>query len=80
MNARNSSSYTIVRHSNQIADGDRLMDDQYLQEIGPMMSTIHSNFARLYDVNAQDQFSMEIEYKITAEGSLAIKQARPWVY
>ena len=80
LNARNSSNYTVVRHSNQIADGERLMGDQYLQEIGPMMSTIHSSFARLYGVTVQEQFSMEIEYKITAEGRLAIKQARPWVY
>ena len=80
LNARNSSNYTVVRHSNQIADGERLMDDRYLQEIGPMMSTIHSSFARLYGVTAQEPFSMEIEYKITAVGRLVIKQARPWVY
>ena len=33
----------------------------------------------LYDVVGAEGFAMDIEYKVTAEGQLIIKQARPWV-
>ena len=41
---------------------------------------IHTRFAALYDVGAEDEFAMEVEFKVTAANALAIKQARPWVY
>jgi len=44
------------------------------------MSTIHNRFGLLYGVTAQEEFAMEIEFKITEAGTLAIKQARPWVF
>jgi hypothetical protein len=33
----------------------------------------------LYDVEGAEGFSMDIEYKVTSEDQLVIKQARPWV-
>ena len=41
---------------------------------------IHNHFKTLYDPQADDPFAMEIEFKITSEDILAIKQARPWVF
>ncbi len=39
-----------------------------------------SEFRGLYGVRPSEAFAMEIEYKITSDGVLAIKQARPWVF
>jgi hypothetical protein len=45
------------------------------------LGKIHSRFAKLYGKSLDDKkFAMEIEYKVSKNGVLAIKQARPWVY
>ena len=44
------------------------------------LTTIHDSFKALYDPGANEPFAMEIEFKITSENILAIKQARPWVF
>ncbi len=41
---------------------------------------IHDHFAGLYDPGPDEPFAMEIEFKITSDNILAIKQARPWVF
>ena len=43
------------------------------------LSVIHDEFAILYDVEGIEGFGMDIEYKVTADDQLVIKQARPWV-
>ena len=43
------------------------------------LSVIHDEFAVLYDVEGIEGFGMDIEYKVTANNQLVIKQARPWV-
>ena len=80
VNARNSNNFTLVRPSNQVPDGQRLLSSQYLEALRAMLNTIHGRFGQLYSVSADEDFAMEIEYKITAEGNLAVKQARPWVF
>ena len=44
------------------------------------LQEIHNHFKGLYNPAAGDPFAMEIEFKITSENKLAIKQARPWVF
>ena len=46
-------------------------------ELRGYMNTLHSRFRTLYGGN--NEFAMEIEFKITAAGDIIIKQARPWV-
>ena len=41
---------------------------------------IHEDFKELYKPCSGEPFAMEIEFKITSENILAIKQARPWVF
>ena len=55
------------------------MDDEYLNQMRDYLTVIHDEFAILYDVTGQEDFAMDIEYKVTAQNQLAIKQARPWV-
>lgn len=74
------SGYTVVRHSNLVESEELLLSEQQLAEMRRYLSVIHNEFRRLYDAFSGDDFAMEVEYKITDEGRLVIKQARPWVF
>lgn len=61
----------IRRESSQ--DEIRLLTDYLVN--------IHNHFSSVYDVGCGDNtdFAMEVELKIVYDGSLVVKQARPWV-
>ena len=80
IDARDGRSYTVVSFSNLVAEGEQLLSPQHLEELRSMLSTIHIRFGTLYGVAADEEFAMEVEFKITSQGALAIKQARPWVF
>ena len=69
-----------MRKSNRSSANGRLLSDEHLDELRNRLARIHGRFRKLYDKTEDDLFAMEIEFKITKEGRLAIKQARPWVY
>ena len=71
--------YIVVQRSNLSPHGERIMDDAYLAAMRTYLSVIHDEFAALYGAEGDPNFAMDIEYKITSNGQLAIKQARPWV-
>lgn len=71
--------YLVLRLSNLVNPGELVMDQVYLDQMRDYLTVIHDEFAVLYDVVGAEGFGMDIEYKVTAEGQLAIKQARPWV-
>ena len=73
------SSEVLVR-SNQVEPDRLLMTDAQIQQLRSHLGTIHDDFKALYAPAADERFAMEIEFKITAEDVLAIKQARPWVF
>ena len=72
--------YTIVGRSNQIGDDEQILTSAQLRELRLMLRIVNRGFRTLYDRSSPDEFAMEMEFKITAEGSISIKQARPWVY
>ncbi len=72
--------YTIVATSNQVAAGELLMSTAQINQLRGHLNVIHDHFAGLYNPAAGEPFAMEIEFKITSEIKLAIKQARPWVF
>ena len=71
--------YILVQRSNLAPGGEPIMDDEHLADMRTYFTVIHEEFARLYRAMGNPTFAMDIEYKITAEGQLSIKQARPWV-
>ena len=75
-----SGSYGVLAISNQVEPGQLLMSDEQLSQLGRHLEVIHDHFERLYDPAPGARFAMEIEFKITSENILAIKQARPWVF
>jgi hypothetical protein len=80
LSARADGGYTIVRRSNQVPGGRQLLSDAHLAQMRDHLGRIHAAFATLYGTRPGERFAMEIEYKVTAEGQLVIKQARPWVF
>ena len=71
--------YLVLRLSNLVNPGELVMDQQYLDQMRDFLTVIHDEFAILYDVVGAEGFGMDIEYKVTAQDQLIIKQARPWV-
>ena len=69
--------HDVVRHA---VKGKTLLSNEHLQELRERLARIHGRFRDLYGKSDSDPFAMEIEFKVTQEGKLTIKQARPWVF
>ena len=72
--------YTVLATSNQMQLGQLLMSDAQMDQLRRHLELIHDEFAELYGIEADEPFAMEIEFKITSDDILSIKQARPWVF
>ena len=72
--------YLAIRTSNQKPPGQLIMSDGQLDQLTRHLTVIHEKFAELYNPGPDEDFAMEIEFKITSDNVLAIKQARPWVF
>ena len=77
---RGHDTYIVLSTSNLVEPGELLMSDAQLTQLRDYLTTIHDHFKGLYNPGPNDPFAMEIEFKITSEDVLAIKQARPWVF
>ena len=73
-------SYFVLVTSNLVEPGELLMSDAQLIQLRDHLTVIHDHFEGLYNPGPGEPFAMEIEFKITSEDILAIKQARPWVF
>ena len=72
--------YTVLATSNQMQRGQLLMSDAQMDQLRRHLELIHDEFAELYGIEGDEPFAMEIEFKITSDDILSIKQARPWVF
>lgn len=70
--------FVVINPSNQVAPDSLILQKNHLGQLREWLGVIHREFQKLYKAEAEPNFAMEIEYKITAEGQLSIKQARPW--
>ncbi len=70
----------VMRRSNHVKDG-LILSPEHLDQLREALGIIHNRFAKLYgySYDARD-FAMELEFKVTRERKLSIKQARPWVF
>ena len=74
-----SKNYRIVSTSNRSTSNKRILTDKYLRELNLYLGTIHNKFSDLYTTTSEAKdFAMEIEFKVTEDGMILIKQARPW--
>ena len=71
---------TVLARSNLAPLNHLLMTDAEMIQLRNNLRTIHDHFKTLYNPGLGIGFAMEIEFKITAQNKLAIKQARPWVF
>ena len=70
----------VLARSNLVEPGELLMTEGQVKQLRSRLSKIHSHFKKLYQPASGEKFAMEIEFKITSDDVLAIKQARPWVF
>jgi len=69
-----------IRHSNKTENGENVLSDQHVQELISAMADIQNHFRRVYQIAQNNlSFAMDIEFKVTQEHQLQIKQARPWI-
>lgn len=67
-----------IRFSNQLPTGETVLTKAQVLELVDALKQLNSHFRSLYRPVPSD-FAMEVEFKITEDGNLVIKQARPWV-
>ncbi len=72
--------FVVLALSNLAPPGELLMSESQLDQLRRHLSTIHDHFQSLYGPAPGERFAMEIEFKITKDDVLSIKQARPWVF
>lgn len=78
-NSTSPDDYILVRRSNLAPNNTTILQGDYLNQIRAYLNVIHQEFEMRYYAVGNETFAMEIEYKITRDGQLIIKQARPWV-
>ena len=70
----------FLASSNQTAEGKQIMSNEHLLQLRNHLDAIHEHFETLYNPAPDEPFAIEVEFKITADNVLAIKQVRPWIF
>ena len=66
--------------SNQVPPGEMVTSREHYEQLREHLGVIHDAFVPLYGVQPGEPFAMEVEFKVTSDDTLAIKQARPWSF
>ena len=75
-----SGDWYVLSTSNLVDPGTLLMGDSQIDQLRRHLTTVHDRFEALYRPRSGEPFAMEIEFKITSDNILAVKQACPWVF
>lgn len=68
-----------IRRSSLVPTGDAVLSHIDLMTLSSQLRKIQKHFSELYRRGSDKTFAMDVEFKIDANGKLAIKQARPWI-
>lgn len=71
--------FAVLQYSSLLNHDSLLMTSAQRGQLRTYLGIIHDEFQRLYHAENNPTFAMDIEYKITSDNRLTIKQARPWV-
>lgn len=71
--------YTVIEHSSLVPADELVLSEEHIAQLRDYLTIIHNEFKALYEAEGNNSFAMDIEYKITSDSTLSIKQARPWV-
>ncbi|MCB9795424.1 MAG: hypothetical protein H6741_22190 [Alphaproteobacteria bacterium] len=66
-----------IAHSNQVLEGETVLSNAELYELGTALDAIHRYFYPVYGTQG-GFYAMDTEFKFTVSGSLMMKQARPY--
>lgn len=69
----------IIQYSSLLPPDSLLLTTAQMDEMRVYLARIHDEFEKRYFAYNNETFAMDIEYKITVNDQLVIKQARPWV-
>ena len=72
--------HALLASSNRLAEGVWLLTEEQRAQLRDHLEVIHEVFREFYAPLPEERFTIEIEFKITWDNRLAIKQARPWVF
>ncbi len=67
-----------IRFSNQLPEDETVLTKEQILDLVGKLETLNRRFKSLYR-SSDPRFAMEIEFKITEDGIISIKQARPYV-
>ncbi|MGC6489182.1 MAG: PEP/pyruvate-binding domain-containing protein [Planctomycetota bacterium] len=79
LSPRNPARDRVLQRSSLVGDAETLLTERHRAELRRCMRVLHERFAALYGRRDDPAFAVEIEFKVTRQGELLIKQARPWV-
>ena len=65
--------------SNRTEAEKHVLSEEQILLLSEYLNSIRDHFSHLYPFEPDGSFAMEIEFKVTADGILTVKQARPWV-
>lgn len=66
--------------SNRVSSEEKVLSVEQIEQLVDYLEMIHRHYMIVYGVDTENlDFAMEIEFKITDQGELIVKQARPWV-
>ncbi|MCB9745101.1 MAG: hypothetical protein H6740_21105 [Alphaproteobacteria bacterium] len=66
-----------IAHSNQVLEGETVLSNAELYELGTALDAIHRYFYEAYGAGG-GFYAMDTEFKFTVSGNLVMKQARPY--